>query len=432
MSNLDELPGTDKLREKLANNQPVRVLFINDVGFQYGAGIGSRRQIQSFLLMGCEVAALCWCQGTIEASVPLVPEGAPGQWFGMTELEHLDPREGICQDCIIENIVLEASLRYPDVIIVGNLHGAKWSLALLSALRSLDTVVIAYMHDCYLLTGRCAYSGDCTLYEVGCDDRCPTWQEYPALEPEKIFDEWALRRQLFCGNQGIPIATNSQWVSEMAQRALKGVRQVDCLYLGLDEQLFQSIDKLLARQILGIPQDAFVVVSGAVNVTDRRKGGHIFNQVVETLKDEIYFLVFGAESKDLAGITSTGLMRDYRRMPLVYSAADLFLGTALEEAFGQTLCEAAACGLPIVAFNVGGVAEIARPNVNARLVDQISAEALIEEIEFFRQNPEQRQAFGKAGRAIVEAEFTLQRQGERWMDYLRNLTVNSHQALTLV
>jgi glycosyltransferase involved in cell wall biosynthesis len=429
---MKQLPGTAKLHEKLAANQPLRVLFINDVGFQYGAGIGSRRQIQSFLLMGCEVAALCCRQGRVEATVPLIPEGATGEWLGLPELDYLDPREGISQQCIIDNIVLEASLRYPDVIIVGNLHGVGWSLKLLAALHSLDAVVIAYMHDCYLLTGRCAYTGNCTLYEAGCDDRCPTWEEYPSLAPEKIFDEWVLRRELFCGEQGIPIATNSRWVLEMAEQALKGLYRADCLYLGLDEHLFQPIDQTLARQLLGIPVDRFVVLSGAVNVSDRRKGGAIFCQVVEQLQDQVNFLVFGAESHQLPGITGTGLMRDYRKMALVYSAADVFVGTALEEAFGQTLCEAAACGLPIVAFNVGGVPEIAQHNVNARLADQISAEALIEEIQFFQQNPEQRREFGQAGRAIVEAEFTLRRQGERWMDYLRSLAVNSHQALTLV
>jgi glycosyltransferase involved in cell wall biosynthesis len=133
------------------------------------------------------------------------------------------------------------------------------------------------------------------------------------------------------------------------------------------------------------------------------------------------FMVFGWNSSGMKGVHAAGQLRDYRKMPLLYSAADVFVGTALEEAFGQTLCEASACALPIVAFNVGGVSEVARHDVSARLVDEISASALLHEIRFFMDNPDAREAFGEAGRAIVESEFTLKRQGERWMEYLKNL-----------
>ncbi|MBE9178292.1 glycosyltransferase [Oculatella sp. LEGE 06141] len=410
------------IKTKLQHHETLRVLFINDLGFQYGAGIALLRQVQSFLVMGHEVCALSWVQGDTEGAIDPTPAGASGTWLGMTSLPYLHSDQGISQECIIGTIALEARLRNPDVIILGNLHAAHWSLRLLPALQALGCAVVAFMHDCYLVTGRCAYTGGCNLYEMGCNDTCPTWNQYPKLEPDKIFDEWVLRRQIFCGQAGIPIAANSQWTLEMARRSLRGLTHADCVYYGLDEQLFKPIDKSLARRLLGIPQDSFVILGGAVNVSDYRKGGHLFNQVVQTLKDEVYFLAFGATSQAQTGIRGTGLLRDYRKMPLVYSAADIFVGTSLEEAFGQTFCEAAACALPVVAFNLDGIPEVARHNLNARLANQTTAEALLQEIEFFRQNPAKRQAFGAAGRAMVEAEFTFKAQGDRWMNYLTHLT----------
>jgi glycosyltransferase involved in cell wall biosynthesis len=409
------------LKAKLQANEKLRVLFINDLGFQYGAGIALLRQIQSFLVMGHEVAAISWTQGDVEGQIHPAPMGETGKWLGLTTLAHLHVNHEISEDCIIESIALEAKLRNPDVIIIGNLHSANWSLRLLSALRELGCTVIAFMHDCYLVTGRCAYTGNCNLYEIGCNNTCPTWNQYPKLEPDQIFDAWVLRRQIFCGSNGIPLAANSKWTLSLAQKSLRGLTYADCVYYGLDEQLFQPIDKSLARRLLGIPPDSFVILGGAVNVSDYRKGGHLFNEVVQVLKDEVYFLAFGATSQDQTSIHGTGLLRDYRKMPLVYSAADIFVGTSLEEAFGQTFCEASACGVPVVAFNVDGVPEVARHNLNARLAKEISAEALLEEIEFFRQNPVKRQEFGAAGRAMVEAEFTLKAQGDRWMNYLKNL-----------
>jgi glycosyltransferase involved in cell wall biosynthesis len=208
----------------------------------------------------------------------------------------------------------------------------------------------------------------------------------------------------------------------MARSALHDVHHIELVYLGLDETLFSPLDKKLTRKILGITDDRLVILGGSVNVSDRRKGGHIFEKIVETFSDEALFVVFGAQSSGLRGVKATGLLRDSRKMALLYNAADIFLGTALEEAFGQTLCEAAACSVPIVAFNVGGVPEVARHDVNARLADTISADAIMNELRYLKESPDVRAKLGRAGRALVESEFTLKRQGERWMEYLMSVT----------
>lgn len=415
------MPKYLPLQTKLLNQEQLRVLFINDLGFQYGAGMAFLRQIQSFLLMGHEVLAICHTRGSQESSIPFIPPQASGKWLGITELPYLHPRKGISLDCIIDTLVMEAGIRSPDVIILGNLHGAGWSVKLLSALQNLGCLVVAFMHDCYLATGRCAYTGDCHRYLSGCNQDCPTWQDYPSVPPQDIYAEWQLRRELFCGSQGIPLATNSQWTLNFARQALTDLHYADCVYCGLDEQLFRPWDKALVRQVLGIPQDKFVILGGAVNTNDYRKGGHIFREVVKALQEEVHFVAFGVESPDLQGVQTTGFLRDYRKMPLLYNAADLFVGTSIEEAFGQTFCEASACGTPAVAFRIDGIPEIARHNLNARLTEEISAPALLEEIDFFRHNPNKCQEFGRAGRKMVEEEFTLQSQGARWIDYLKRL-----------
>jgi glycosyltransferase involved in cell wall biosynthesis len=396
----------------------LRVLFVNDVGFQYGAGIALLRQIQSFLLIGHSVGAISWSQGVIEGAISVAPAGSKGTWAGLQTMPYLHLSQGISDDCIIETLLLEVKLWAPDVVIVGNLHGANWSLRIFQALREEGLTVVAYMHDCYLLTGRCAYTGFCGLFELGCNDTCPTWDQYPALEPDRISAEWRLRRALFCGNAGIPLATNSLWTLGMARRALPSLWHAECLYYGLDENVFKPVEKLFARELLGIPAEAFVVLSGAVDIADHRKGGDILREVVSRLRRRVHFVMFGNNSSGFDGVQGAGLVRDYRVMPLLYSSADVFVGTSVEEAFGQTFCEAAACSVPIVAFNVGGVPEIARHNINARLVTEISAESLVAEIEYLMEQPDLCHELGNAGRELVIDEFTLSRQAKRWMSYL--------------
>jgi glycosyltransferase involved in cell wall biosynthesis len=413
------------IQDKLSRQVPLRILYLNDLGFQYGAGIAALRQVQSFLLMGHAVKAIACTQGETEKTIPVETQNSSGHWFGLTELPHLDGHLGLRPDYIIEQLILEVNRWSPDVIVVGNLHSARWPLDLLKALQSLNCLVIAYMHDCYLISGRCAYTGNCTLYQTGCNDTCPTWQEYPVLEPDKIFDQWQLRREIFCSVNAIPLATNSRWTADMADKAFHGGAQVDCLYYGIDEQLFQPINRTLARKILGIPEDKFVILGGSVNVTEYRKGGHIFKEVVQRLKDRAHFVVFGMASTEFSGVQGTGLIRDYRRMPLIYSAVDLFLGTSLEEAFGQTFCEASACSVPIVAFNRDGIPEIARHDLNARLTNEATADALIDKIEFFMGRLDACRTYGEAGRRLVEKEFALKCQGDRWLNYIRNLSMQT-------
>lgn len=408
-------------REPAPQSDRMRVLFLNDFGFQYGAGMAHLRQIQSFLLMGHDVQGLCYAGSPIEGNIPLVPAEATGRWLGMRKLAHVHVDKGFDEDRIVEVIVQEARAVHPDLIVVGNLHSASWPLTLLGALRTLGAPVVAYMHDCYLVSGRCAYSGGCLRYLTGCDEHCPTPHEYPPLAPHRIADAWRLRRRLFCGPEGVPLAANSAWTLGMAQRALPALPYARVVYYGIDAHLFRPIDRAFARRILGLPQDRFLILSGSVNVTDLRKGTHYVREILDALDGAADLLVFGQESRGLDHVHATGLVRDYRKMPLLYSAADLLVGTALEEAFGQTFLEAAACRIPSVAFRVGGIPEVARHDVNARLVDGFDVDRMLAEIEGFLRDPDAREAFGHAGRAMVEAEFTLRRQGERWMTYLDGL-----------
>ena len=411
----------ERILSKLNRGKKLRILFLNDLGFQYGAGIAQLRQIQSFLLLGHEVIGLCWRRG-VEADIPFFGQNGDGLWLGLRELSSIHHKEGYSKREIIDVLMNEVKKAGPDVVIVGNLHGAMWPLETLLHLRDLNLLLIAYMHDCFLITGRCCYPGECRMYESGCDETCPTALEHPRISLSKIQDAWKLRRAIFCGRDGIPLATNSNWTLTLARRSLAELRYAGVVYLGLDEQLFKPIDRSLAKRLLGIPENKPVVLSGAVNVGDKRKGWDIFKNVVSTLHKDVHFLIFGENSLEKKSVHGVGLLRDYRKMPLLYSAADVFVATSLEEAFGQTVVEASACALPVVAFNVGGFQEIARQGTNALLVDDKNPENLLEAIRSLLDNPSKREALGKAGRGIVEKEFSLEKQGELWMEFIKDIS----------
>ncbi len=61
-----------------------------------------------------------------------------------------------------------------------------------------------------------------------------------------------------------------------------------------------------------------------------------------------------------------GLLRDY----------DYFVSPSRTEAQGAAMCEAMACGLPVIATNVGGIPEFVKDNINGYLVPPESPEEL--------------------------------------------------------
>jgi glycosyltransferase involved in cell wall biosynthesis len=85
------------------------------------------------------------------------------------------------------------------------------------------------------------------------------------------------------------------------------------------------------------------------------------------------------------------------------------------------MLESAPCAVPVVAFDVGGVPEIARHELNARLVSVGDVEGLRNGIRFFQKNRDSRAGFGRAGREIAVGEFSLDKQAGRWTDYLSRL-----------
>lgn len=86
---------------------------------------------------------------------------------------------------------------------------------------------------------------------------------------------------------------------------------------------------------------------------------------------------------------------------------DLIVHPADLEGLGISLIQAAAAGVPIVASRTGGIPEIVRESVNGRLTSTGDPRALATAVIELLADTELRHKFGAAGRALVEAEFSV-------------------------
>ncbi|WP_271617381.1 glycosyltransferase [Bradyrhizobium sp. CCBAU 51745] len=417
-----ELPAANRqarpLRDRLRSGGPVRVVFLNDAGFQYGAGIALKRQVASMLLKGFEVAVFAWTPGQL-LNAPIVTgvKQFPG-WLGVQDLHEIygdEPGEEIAGDLATRIAALK-----PDVVITGNVHGAPWPLALLSAIRSQGILVMAFMHDVYFVTGRCAYPMSCQLYQTGCNASCPTPNEYPKLAPERIAPAWQERGKVFAGPNAVPLVGNSQWTANIVVQRFGNQAAARFVHLALDHELFSPIPRSVARRLLGIPERAAIVLLGAVDVKNQWKGGPLFHDLHQALlkRKDVGVVLFGYMSEALSSLRSFGLVTDERKMALILNCADVYVSAATAEAFGQSLLEASACGVPVVAFDVGAVSEVLVNEETAILVKELNVEALLRAVDRLLADPALRERLGRAARTRVEQRFTLTRQADAWVDLL--------------
>ena len=121
-------------------------------------------------------------------------------------------------------------------------------------------------------------------------------------------------------------------------------------------------------------------------------------------------------------IKSKGLEKQVRLLGFrndvldLLSLADIYLHTSLEEAHPRSILEAMTCGLPVVAFSVGGITETVVEGQTGYLVPSGDVPALSLAIEKLVADKALRKQFGKNGynrvRECFLAEKTAHQVGE--------------------
>jgi glycosyltransferase involved in cell wall biosynthesis len=140
------------------------------------------------------------------------------------------------------------------------------------------------------------------------------------------------------------------------------------------------------------------IVLGYVSHIEVKKGWRIFVETIEILCSKGYNVKGvmagnGIEEQDLRDfLTSKGKFLNVKylgavaqkELPAVYNNMDLFLFPTLYfESLGLVGLEAMACGVPVVASNVGGPTEYVRDRENGFLFEQGNVEDLVEKVEHF-------------------------------------------------
>ncbi|PFG04427.1 glycosyltransferase [Bacillus sp. es.034] len=103
-------------------------------------------------------------------------------------------------------------------------------------------------------------------------------------------------------------------------------------------------------------------------------------------------------------------------VPGFISSLQIFVISSLIESFGVSAVEAQACGVPVVATNVGGLPEVVLDGKTGYLIPSKDPQALAEKLLFLYKDSSEREKLGRNGREHVLHHYDWEENSKRMID----------------
>jgi glycosyltransferase involved in cell wall biosynthesis len=113
------------------------------------------------------------------------------------------------------------------------------------------------------------------------------------------------------------------------------------------------------------------------------------------------------------------------------SEAQMFVLTSRSEGFPRSILEAMRAGLPVVASDVGGIAEAVLHGETGLVVDRDNPDQLSGALRTLLENPQMRRRFGRAGRRRYEFNFTFEQMYGKTKALYREILQTTENAVTV-
>jgi glycosyltransferase involved in cell wall biosynthesis len=217
----------------------------------------------------------------------------------------------------------------------------------------------------------------------------------------------------------------SEWVSRHCSVLVANSKATsECLSLYFDTGKIKHIPNAIDVNVFSVKAHEVcdrMVVAMIGSVTSKMKNHHFFLETALKLRHKpIEFRIYGTipDQGDLYFMRLKYYIQHHhldnvRFMDFVSNPAaimrdiDILFHPADLESFGRIFVEAMAGGIPVIGVNQGGALEMVREAENGFLISSGDADAAASHILTLAHDPELRNRFGKHGRALVEAEYSM-------------------------
>ena len=194
--------------------------------------------------------------------------------------------------------------------------------------------------------------------------------------------------------------------------------RVHVIPCGVDTELFHPMERLQSRHSLGLDGHPVVLFVGRA---DPVKGADLLLRAVAAIEEpsDVQVLMVGGDPQRDPEVVrlqtlaaNLGLAERVRfegivpqeQLPLYYNAAEVLVMPSYAESFGLAALEAMACGTPVIAARVGGLASLVKEGDTGYLVPWHCPEPFAQRMEVLLSHPGLREAQGEAAWKYAQAQ----------------------------
>jgi len=305
------------------------------------------------------------------------------------------------------------------------------SLGSIRKLLKLNKPIVWTLHDMWAFTGGCHYDGGCNNFTTRCD-KCPSLK----IKRNNDCSSTIFARKINLYKDFNPsIITCSKWLAGEAEKSiLLGDKDIRSIPNPIDIKLFKPTDKRKARERFGISPQKIQILFATMTLKEERKGFEYFKYSLielakrdKTYKDKIELVVMGAADKSSNdkfpfSVKYIGRLDDDKSIVDCYNSADIFAAPSLQDNLPNTVMESLSCGIPVVAFNIGGMPEMVAHKMNGYLAQEKSVEDFANGLEFLVKEKDNLNEFSKSAREVVLNSFTEEIVTKKYIELYKSLS----------
>jgi len=333
-----------------------------------------------------------------------------------------------------------SSLMYPSVgfkfldvlrdFDIVNLHWISMfvSIEAIAKMRSMGKQLVWTLHDQNSFTGACHYTHGCLGYKTDCS-ACPQ-----LVNNDFDITKYILQAKINNLPKDITIVTPSEWLADCAREsALFKDYRVEVIPNSLETKIFKPFHKNVEKRALGLAEQTKVILFGAQELKESRKGLRYLldsmkilkqNEYVQKLisRNEFCILVFGNHSPILDEMDlpykALGYVDDDKQLSKIYSASDLLVLPSIEDNLPNLMLESLSCSTPVVGFSTGGIKDIIINGFNGYICNVGDTVSLAENILTVLKNGD---ALRENCRTFALEKFGLEIQGNKYRELYEDI-----------
>ena len=325
------------------------------------------------------------------------------------------------------NLSEESLIKEADIIHLHWINQGYFSIKTFKRLARLNKPIVWTLHDMWAFTGGCHYSGGCEKFISECKN-CPSL----IFSSENDFSNKIFANKILTYKSlDLNVVTCSKWLAEEAKKSyLFQNKKITTIPNAIDPGIYKPLDKNIAREKLGLPKNKNLILFGTMNLKETRKGFVYLKKALKTinnnLKDNTELFVFGSSNaKDLDGInlkaSFLGRISDTDKLVCCYNAADVFVSPSIEDNLPNTVMESLSCGIPVIAFNIGGMPDMIDHKTNGYLAEPRDHISLAEGILWIIQNQGVKETLSFNARKKVLENFIPEKIADMYLNFYKSL-----------